>query len=81
MSTRVDYIDFAHNKNILLNIMVNPLDNLLTPEQVSKKLKVSVFTVYRWIKAGKLKAIKLTPRVFRIEDKELNAFLNKRKAK
>jgi excisionase family DNA binding protein len=61
--------------------MVNPLNNLLTPEQISKKLKVSIFTVYRWIKSGKLKAIKLTPRVFRIEEKELKTFLNKRKTK
>lgn len=60
--------------------MVNPLNNLLTPEQISKKLKVSIFTVYRWIKAGKLKAIKLTPRVFRIEEKELKIFIKKHKS-
>jgi len=61
--------------------MVNPLDNLLTPEQVSKKLKVSIFTVYRWIKSGRLKAIKITPRVFRIEEKDLKEFLHKREIK
>ena len=61
--------------------MVNPLDSLLTPDQISKKLKVSVFTVYRWIKSGKLKAIKITPRVFRIEEKDLNDFLKKHKIK
>jgi len=61
--------------------MVNPLDNLLTPDQVSKKLKVSVFTVYRWIKSGKLKAIKITPRVFRIDEKDLKSFIDKREVK
>jgi len=59
--------------------MINPLDNLLTPDQISKKLKVSVFTVYRWIKSGKLNAIKITPRVFRIEEKDLKAFISKHK--
>ena len=61
--------------------MTNPLKGLLTPDDISKKLKVSVFTVYRWIKAGKLRAIKLTPRVFRIEPEELKRFLKKHKAK
>lgn len=59
--------------------MVNPLNNLLTPDQISKKLSVSVFTVYRWIKANKLKAIKITPRVFRIDEKDLNNFIKKHK--
>ena len=57
------------------------LNELLTPEQVSKNLRVSVFTVYRWIKSGKLKAIKLTPRLFRIEEKDFNQFLKKHKTK
>jgi excisionase family DNA binding protein len=61
--------------------MVNPFDNLLTPDQISKKLKVSIFTVYRWIKSEKLKAIKITPRVFRIEEKDFKEFMNKRKVK
>ena len=61
--------------------MTNPLKGLLTPDDISKKLKVSVFTVYRWIKAGKLKAIKLTPRVFRITEKDLNQFIKKHKTK
>ena len=80
MSTRLDYIDFT-SFGIYNYFMVNPLDNLSTPDQISKKLKVSVFTVYRWIKSGKLKVIKLTPRVFRIEEKDLKEFLNKRKIK
>ncbi len=57
------------------------LNELLTPEQISKKLRVSIFTVYRWIKSGKLKAIKLTPRLFRIDEKDLNQFLKKHKTK
>ena len=57
--------------------MINPLNNLLTPNQISKRLKVSVFTVYRWIKSGKLKAIKITPRVFRINEEDLKDFIKK----
>lgn len=78
MSTRVDYIDIILNGNYY-KLMVNPLDNLLTPDQISKKLKVSVFTVYRWIKADRLRAIKITPRVFRIEEKDLKDFIKKHK--
>ena len=55
------------------------LNQLLTPEEASKRVNVSIFTIYRWIKADKLKAIKLTPRVFRIEPEELKRFLKKHK--
>ena len=54
---------------------------LLTPEQVAKKLGISIFTVYRYIKAGKLKAIKYTAHNFRISEKDLNQFLKKHKTK
>ena len=54
---------------------------LLTPKQVAKQLGVSEFTVWRYIKAGKLKAIKLTARNFRIDEKDLNQFLKKHKTK
>jgi len=57
------------------------MNKLLTPKQVANKLGVSEFTIWRYIKAGKLKAIKLTKRNFRIEEKDLMQFLNKRKTK
>lgn len=55
--------------------------NLFTPEQVSKKLDVSIFTVYRYIKSGKLKAIKYSARNFRIDSKDLDDFLKRHKTK
>ena len=55
------------------------MNKLLTCEQVAKKLGVSIFTVYRYIKAGKLKAIKYTERNFRIDEKDLNQFLKRHK--
>jgi excisionase family DNA binding protein len=57
------------------------MNKLLTCEQVAGKLGVSVFTVYRYVKAKKLKAIKYTERNFRIAEKDLNQFLKKHKTK
>jgi len=57
------------------------MNKLLTPKQVANKLGVSEFTIWRYINAGKLKAIKLTKRNFRIEEKDLNQFLKKHKTK
>lgn len=58
------------------------LKQLLTPKQVANKLGLkSEWTIYRYIKAGKLKAIKLTARNFRIEEKNLNQFIKKHTTK
>ncbi|PIR02015.1 MAG: AlpA family transcriptional regulator [Candidatus Nealsonbacteria bacterium CG11_big_fil_rev_8_21_14_0_20_35_11] len=57
------------------------MNKLLTPKQVANKLGVSEFTIWRYIKAKKLKAIKLTERNFRIEEKDLIQFLKKHKTK
>ncbi len=57
------------------------MNKLLTPKQVANKLGVSEFTVWRYIKAGKLKAIKYTARNFRIVEKDLIQFLKKCKTK
>jgi len=57
------------------------MSQLLTCEQTAKKLGVSIFTVYRYIKAGKLKAVKYTERNFRITKKDLLQFLKKHKTK
>ncbi len=61
--------------------MMKLMDKLLTSLQVAKKLGVCEHTIYRYIKAGKLRAIRLTPRNFRIDEKELNQFINKHKTK
>lgn len=54
---------------------------LLTPKQVAKMLGVSEYTIYRYIKARKLTAIKLTASNFRIEEKDLHTFIKKHKTK
>ena len=57
------------------------MNKLLTSKQVANKLGLSEYTIWRYVKAGKLKAIKLTKRNFRIEEKDLNQFLKKHKTK
>lgn len=46
----------------------------LTAEEVAEMLKVNIMTIYRYIKAGKIKAFKLGKN-FRIEKKEFDRFL------
>lgn len=45
-------------------------------EDLAKLLDVNIMTIYRYIKAGRLKAHKIG-RDFRIEKSEFNAFLKK----
>ncbi|MBA4336962.1 DNA-binding protein [bacterium] len=52
-------------------------DKLLTSEQVSKILQVHPFTVLKYLKAGKLKGIKLG-RVWRIRESNVERFLEER---
>jgi len=56
------------------------MEELLTVVQVSKILKISKMTVYRYIKAGKLSAIKVG-RDFRIKQSDFDAFLERHKNK
>ena len=49
-------------------------------EEVAKKLRISNMTVYRYIKASKIKAFKLGKN-FRIEKKEFERFLSSLKTK
>jgi len=47
-------------------------------EELASKLDVNVMTIYRYIKAGKLKAYKFG-KEFRIDETEFSAFLEKSK--
>ncbi len=51
-----------------------------TAEEVAEMLKVNIMTIYRYIKAGKIKAFKLGKN-FRIEKKEFDRFLSSLKTK
>lgn len=56
------------------------MNELLTVEQLIKLLKVSKMTIYRYIKARKLHAIK-AGRDYRVKQSDFNAFLEKHKKK
>jgi len=47
-----------------------------TAQELADKLSVNIMTIYRYIKAGKLKAFKIS-KEFRIEQKEFKKFLDK----
>jgi len=49
-------------------------------EELAKKIRVSNMTIYRYIKAGKVKAYKIG-KEFRIDKREFDKFLNKVKTK
>jgi len=51
-----------------------------TAKELADKLRVNIMTIYRYIKAGKLKAYKIG-KEFRIEKKEFQKFLDKTKTK
>jgi excisionase family DNA binding protein len=50
------------------------MDGYLSTRDVAQRYGVTVQTVRLWIKAGKLKHIKLTPRLYRIKESDLEAF-------
>lgn len=56
------------------------MDELLTVNQITAILKVSKMTVYRYIKAGKIDAIK-AGRDFRVKKTEFDKFLERSKNK
>ena len=45
-----------------------------TTKELAEKLRVNIMTIYRYIKAGKLKAYKIG-KDFRIDKEEFNKFL------
>ena len=51
-----------------------------TTRELTDKLRVNIMTIYRYIKAGKLKAYKMS-KEFRIDNNEFNKFLSKVKTK
>ena len=51
-----------------------------TAKDLAEKLRVNIMTIYRYIKAGKLKAYKIG-KEFRIDKNEFSRFLDKAKTK
>jgi excisionase family DNA binding protein len=55
-------------------------DEFYTAEELATKLKLNIMTIYRYIKAGKLKAHKIG-KEFRIGREEFERFINSTKTK
>lgn len=55
-------------------------DEFYTAEELAEKLKLNVMTIYRYIKAGKLKAHKIG-KEYRIDRVEFEKFINDSKTK
>jgi len=54
------------------------VEEYFTVKEVSEKLKLNTMTIYKWIKQGKIRAIKLGD-TWRISESELNRILNENK--
>ncbi len=52
-------------------------DLYLTPEQVAEKLQLSVETVYRWLRNGKLRGAHISPKAWRIAENDVRSFMTK----
>ncbi|MEG6567732.1 helix-turn-helix domain-containing protein [Thermoanaerobacterium saccharolyticum] len=50
------------------------MDNYYTPQEIAEKFKVKINTVYKWIREGKLKAVKVGD-LWRISETELKRFI------
>jgi len=55
-------------------------NDFYTAEELAKALRVNIMTIYRYVKAGKIKAYKIG-KDFRIDKQEFSKFLNSVKIK
>lgn len=55
--------------------------DILTMEEVAKRLKVSLKTVYRWIKSGRLAASQVGYKTYRIFEIDLIKFMYKNRVR
>jgi excisionase family DNA binding protein len=65
-------------------VLASVHDEYWTIDEVAEKLKVSTRTVYRWVDAGELPIIKLTPGErgnVRISEQDLREFVEARRAR
>lgn len=49
----------------------------LTPEEVAERLQLCTETIYRWLRIRKLKGSRLSPKVWRVSEDDLQAFMKR----
>ncbi len=52
-------------------------DFYMTPEQVAEKLQLAVETVYRWLRSGKLRGSRMSPKAWRVAEHDVRSFMMK----
>lgn len=72
------YSRFSIRKGKMYNLPEIPNEVFYSAQELADTLRVNIMTIYRYIKAGKIKAYKIG-KEFRIEKKEFKSFLNKLK--
>lgn len=71
------------NKYVYSNLMLAIVrkdtleERLLTIKEVADKLRVTQYTIFRLMKSGKLRHVKVSRRFTRIREKDLEAFLDR----
>jgi len=56
------------------------MEQYYTPQEIASSLKINVRTVYRWVREGKLAAVK-AGELLRISETELNRLLDEGRTK
>lgn len=59
-----------------MTMLMKNTEEFYTAEELADKLRVNIMTIYRYIKAGKIKAYKFG-KEFRVEKSEFESFLKK----
>lgn len=57
--------------------MKDVADVYLTPEQIAEQLQLGLETIYRWLRSRKLRGSRISPKAWRISERELAAFLKR----
>ncbi|HHY38975.1 MAG TPA: helix-turn-helix domain-containing protein [Clostridia bacterium] len=64
-----------------MRLKLNDQEELLTPAEIAKILRVSTRAVHKWLRSGKLRGVKLGPAkaaLWRIPRKSLEEFVRKK---
>jgi excisionase family DNA binding protein len=76
VSQRAKFSRFSAYKRKVHNLPPVPNEEFYSAQELAERLKLNVMTIYRYIKAGKLKAYKIG-KDFRIDKIEFEDFLKK----
>ncbi len=85
-SKKTNLFNFVSNPNIkrsktdygaiTINALKRATGNFYTAEELAEKLKLNIITIYRYIRAKKIKAYKFG-KEYRIDEESFNEFINK----